>query len=1408
MLSRLCRAPLAVALGALAGPDFFLCTDPQAAVASAPLRRVNQDVEGQAAHGRGQSDAPSLGVLELLVRSTLTLSLFAALVTTLAVLGFSTAPAFAKLAYPSDGQLAPVSGSFGNLEPGSVAVDDSNGDTYVADSESGVVDVFETATGKELASLIGLETPAKSFGGGQVAVAANDGTGAVYVLDATDNVVDVFEANNTYHCQITGDAAPSASECNGVAGSDTPAEHFSDPGGIAVDQATGEAYVVDADNGVVDIFSLKGAYLRQISLASIPGGFSPSETRGVAVDDFNGDVYVSDSGPKVVYVFDAATGSYEATWSGSAETNPPGTPAGSFGVGKVSVAADNARGDVYVTESYPEGVTDVFEPSGGYIGQFTNTIPGVGTAVDQASGRVYVSRDPGDDENAVEIFGPAVNVPEVTTGSATEIRPSSATLDGTINADGIKLTECEFEYVEAVRYAPTSPDPYAAGQAVSCVEGLGEGSGEIGRGTQPVEVHADIAGLAVGTTYDFRLRASEEGTAVGSDEHFSTLPKPAITAAKTSNLAATSVDLEAQVNPSGIKLESCVFEYGAGVGVYSKHVDCAPPAAQIGSGTAPVSIAQHIEGLEPNVTYDWRVVASSEAGTTTSADHTFVYLEAGGGGAAGLPDHRAYEMVTPPHKNAALIGDLPEAPPPDISEQGGHLTAVVAQCFAGAPSCVPLRGVSLVGVPYTFSRTPSGWITTPLTPPASRFETDTSFGYGYNGAEEPVALFSAPTPPDGEDDFYAREPNGSSEPSFVDIGPLSPPAGGPTPYTDLYDLGSTGVRATADISRLIFGANPVWPITLGNPLAAPEEGSLLEYTHTGSTEPLLVGVSGAGAANTELIDACETRIAAASAHAGISADGRIVYFRTLNTPCTGTGPTNEAIGVPVHELFARVDGGEADAHTLAVSEPEQLSAAEPDDECTKAECAQDVAKTETQNWRAANFKGSSTDGSKAFFESEQRLTNSASEDSNNLYVYDMDAEEGHRLIDASAGEGGIPAAGGPRVQGVVGFASDGSHVYFIAKGVLRSAPSADASGRGPHGEPVSAGAVAQSGEDNLYVFDTETREIAFISTLPQSDREEWSTGAGLPANVTPDGRVLVFMSTGALTADTTRTDGADQVFRYDTLTGQLSRISIGERGFNDDGNAGVGNAQIVPGFSGYAHLGAGRSGPTMSNDGSRVFFMSPLALAAGALNDVSLGEDVYTGSPGYAENVYEWEQPGVGSCSAEEAVGCVFLLSDGRDTSIAAAELCFPSISGVCLLGADSEGKNVFFTTSDQLVRKDTDTQLDFYDARICEPERGDPCITEPPPSPEPCDQEACHDIAAAAPSLLSPGTASFNGEGNLTPIPPAVRPKALTRAQKLAIALKVCKKNKSRKKRAACAKRARAAYGPLKKHAKGKKQN
>lgn len=740
-------------------------------------------------------------------------------------------------------------------------------------------------------------------------------------------------------------------------------------------------------------------------------------------------------------------------------------------------------------------------------------------------------------------------------------------------------------------------------------------------------------------------------------------------------------------------------------------------------------------------------------------------------------------MVSPASKNAALIDAVPLGRRPDIAENGSKLILATVQCFGESPSCVPVR--ENVGVPYMFSRTPDGWAAKSLAPPATEYETNTPWLFNANTE---TGIFSMPTPPDGEDDFYARSPQAQ----FTDIGPLSPPNEGP----NLLAVQRTRQFAgSADLERWVFEGKAIWP---GSGQGAEGEvGALYQYAGRGNREPRLVGVSG-GLGSTSLISECITGLGnkAPGVAGDESADGRVVYFTSVGCG-SGTG-ANAGFGVPVREVFARVGGAEPGARTIAVSEPQApQEPSGPQTDCTTVECLENTSAGNEGAWQEAVFWGATDDGS-GLFTSAQQLTDSAVEGSTNLYMYDMGEPEGSRLLDVSAG------SSSPRVHGVYAYSTDGSHVYFIAQGVLTGAAN-------------SGGQVAVEGAQNLYVYEHDSTypegHVAFIAQLNASDAAKaLAVGPDRPGNVSPGGRFLVFTSKAALTGDVTRTDGAEQVYRYDAVTGGLSRISFGMDGFNDDGNGGSGDALLVPGFFGYGQLGGGRSDPSMSNDGSRVFFMSPVALTAKALASVRVGVNG-RGEPLFAENVYEWEQAGVGSCSVGHTAGCVFLISGIGDVSTAAGEMCPPSVSSVCLLGTDASGDNVFFTSATPLVRSDTDTEIDVYDARVCEPEHGNPCISEPPEPAPPCLGESCHGTPPATPGAPSTPSSTFNGSGNLKPAPPTppaksacafssgTPSKACTRKQNLTKALTTCKRRfpHKKKKRQSCERTAHRNYGPVK---------
>jgi len=67
---------------------------------------------------------------------------------------------------------------------------------------------------------------------------------------------------------------------------------------------------------------------------------------------------------------------------------------------------------------------------------------------------------------------------------------------------------------------------------------------------------------------------------------------------------------------------------------------------------------------------------------------------------------------------------------------------------------------------------------------------------------------------------------------------------------------------------------------------------------------------------------------------------------------------NAGTPLPVNELFARVDGGEAGAHTVAISEPQARQAPdEPQADCVSSECLTNTSTGDEGAWREALIPG-------------------------------------------------------------------------------------------------------------------------------------------------------------------------------------------------------------------------------------------------------------------------------------------------------------------------------------------------------------------------------------------------------------------------------------------------------------------
>jgi hypothetical protein len=97
---------------------------------------------------------------------------------------------------------------------------------------------------------------------------------------------------------------------------------------------------------------------------------------------------------------------------------------------------------------------------------------------------------------------------------------------------------------------------------------------------------------------------------------------PVVLTEPASSIGQTTVALTATVNPRGLEVDECKFEYGT-TRSYGASVPCAPAP---GSGTSAVGVSASLFGLRNNTTYHFRVVASNLGGTSYGAGETFKTL--------------------------------------------------------------------------------------------------------------------------------------------------------------------------------------------------------------------------------------------------------------------------------------------------------------------------------------------------------------------------------------------------------------------------------------------------------------------------------------------------------------------------------------------------------------------------------------------------------------------------------------------------------------------------------------------------------------------------------------------------------------------------------------------------------------
>ncbi|MFH0888351.1 MAG: hypothetical protein V1871_04005 [Planctomycetota bacterium] len=202
----------------------------------------------------------------------------------------------------------------------------------------------------------------------------------------------------------------------------------------------------------------------------------------------------------------------------------------------------------------------------------------------------------------------ALPPPTCATNAADNTTTNSARLNGTINPNGTATT-AYFNYGLTTSYTITTT------------------SQAIGSGTSDVAISATAGSLTASTQYNFRVvGVNASGTTSGNNLTFTTtaLPPPTCTTNVATNIGSTSATLNGTVNPNGLGVTSCYFQYGTTESYGSQQSVATLP----GSGISPISVTANVSSLIPSTPYNFRVVGSNSAGTTLGNNLTFTTLAA------------------------------------------------------------------------------------------------------------------------------------------------------------------------------------------------------------------------------------------------------------------------------------------------------------------------------------------------------------------------------------------------------------------------------------------------------------------------------------------------------------------------------------------------------------------------------------------------------------------------------------------------------------------------------------------------------------------------------------------------------------------------------------------------------------
>ena len=532
------------------------------------------------------------------------------------------------------------SGSGQLSDPQDVAVDESSGDLYVADTGNHRIVKFDRAGGfvsawgwgvsdGQTASEIcttSCEAGISGSGPGQfttptfIAVDNSSGSSAgdVYVADTTTNTVQKFEpSGNLITSWGTDGATKYSEEIGGIAvtsngklvvqpgaGSGISVDSFGHVvgGSVAVELSTNNDYYNYGNE--VQEFKTSCEPNSPCSPADGFGNGILNSAGGITINSETGVLYVANSGddelvsfsplplPEVTTMPVVTLGPTSATLVGHIDPKNSGNV--------TECRFEYGTDTTYSLGSVPCSPAPPYSSPTNVSANLTGLTPFttyhfrlVATGADSQEFEAR-SRDLN--------FTPAPGLaPSVDSTSTSELTPTTATLSASINPH-LSATIYRFQYGTSASYgSQTSP------------------SESIGSDGTDHAVSDTISGLQPATTYYFRVVAVNfSGVTWGTEGSFTTPALPSIAATLASNIDATTAELSAAVSP-GFRPTTYHFDYGR----TSAYGSSTAESASIGSDDSSHSVSATISNLAPLALYHFRVVATNAVGSTEGPDQTF-----------------------------------------------------------------------------------------------------------------------------------------------------------------------------------------------------------------------------------------------------------------------------------------------------------------------------------------------------------------------------------------------------------------------------------------------------------------------------------------------------------------------------------------------------------------------------------------------------------------------------------------------------------------------------------------------------------------------------------------------------------------------------------------------------------------